>query len=240
MFERFTDRARRVVILAQEEARMLDHNYIGTEHVLLGLIHESEGVASRALESLGVTLQPARDQVQKIIGRGKKTPSGPIPFTPRAKKVLELSLREALQLGDDHIGTEHILLGLLREGEGVAVQILVAMGVDLNHVRRQVIQMAKGEGTRVATPVPAGEGIRVTTPPGPIEAAEAVARQQMRVPLHVWMTSMQSSLDRVVDRLEAIERHLGLKSSAAEADAPPGKAEGEPAEPEGGESPSGE
>ena len=121
MFERFTDRARRVVVLAQDEARMLDHNYVGTEHILLGLIHEGEGVAAKALESLGISLDAVRQQVEEIIGRGQQqAPSGHIPFTPRAKKVLELSLREALQLGHTYIGTEHILLGLIREGDGVA------------------------------------------------------------------------------------------------------------------------
>src|SRR3989440_511155 len=126
MFERFTDRARRVVVLAQEEARMLNHNYIGTEHILLGLIHEGEGVAAKALESLGISLDAVRQQVEEIIGQGQQAPSGHIPFTPRAKKVLELSLREALQLGHNYIGTEHILLGLIREGEGVAAQVLVS------------------------------------------------------------------------------------------------------------------
>src|SRR5262250_3160732 len=144
MFERFTDRARRVVVLAQEEARMLNHNYIGTEHILLGLIHEGEGVAAKALESLGISQEAVRRQVEEIIGQGLQAPSGPIPFTPRAKKVLELSLREALQLGHNYIGTEHILLGLIREGEGVAAQVLVKLGADLNRVRQQVIQLLHG------------------------------------------------------------------------------------------------
>ena len=130
MFERFTDRARRVVVLAQEEARMLNHDYIGTEHILLGLIREGDGVAAKALESLGISLEAVRQQVEEIIGRGQQAPSGHIPFTPRAKKVLELSLREALQLGHNYIGTEHILLGLIREGEGVAAQVLVKLGAD--------------------------------------------------------------------------------------------------------------
>jgi len=145
VFERFTDRARRVVVLAQEEARMLNHNYIGTEHILLGLIHEGEGVAAKALESLGISLEGVRQQVEEIIGQGQSAPSGHIPFTPRAKKVLELSLREALQLGHNYIGTEHILLGLIREGEGVAAQILVKLGADLKRVRQQVIQLLSGE-----------------------------------------------------------------------------------------------
>jgi ATP-dependent Clp protease ATP-binding subunit ClpC len=144
MFERFTDRARRVVVLAQEEARMLNHNYIGTEHILLGLIHEGEGVAAKALESLGISLDAVRQQVEEIIGQGQQAPSGHIPFTPRAKKVLELSLREALQLGHNYIGTEHILLGLIREGDGVAAQVLVKLGADLNRVRQQVIQLLHG------------------------------------------------------------------------------------------------
>src|SRR5262245_27825905 len=144
MFERFTDRARRVVVLAQEEARMLNHNYIGTEHILLGLIHEGEGVAAKALESLGISLEGVRQQVEEIIGQEQQAASGHIPFTPRAKKVLELSLREALQLGHNYIGTEHILLGLIREGEGVAAQVLVKLGADLNRVRQQVIQLLSG------------------------------------------------------------------------------------------------
>ena len=144
MFERFTDRARRVVVLAQEEARLLNHNYIGTEHILLGLIHEGEGVAAKALESLGISLEAVRAQVEEIIGHGGHAPSGHIPFTPRAKKVLELSLREALQLGHNYIGTEHILLGLIREGEGVAAQVLVKLGADLSRVRQQVIQLLSG------------------------------------------------------------------------------------------------
>ena len=144
MFERFTDRARRVVVLAQEEARLLNHDYIGTEHILLGLIHEGEGVAAKALESLGVSLEAVRNQVEEIIGQGGTSPSGHIPFTPRAKKVLELSLREALQLGHNYIGTEHILLGLIREGEGVAAQVLVKLGADLSRVRQQVIQLLSG------------------------------------------------------------------------------------------------
>ncbi|PRZ17769.1 ATP-dependent Clp protease ATP-binding subunit ClpC [Nesterenkonia sandarakina] len=144
MFERFTDRARRVVVLAQEEARMLNHNYIGTEHILLGLIHEGEGVAAKALESLDISLTGVREKVQEKIGPGQNAPSGHIPFTPRAKKVLELSLREALQLGHNYIGTEHILLGLIREGEGVAAQVLVELNADLNKVRQQVIQLLSG------------------------------------------------------------------------------------------------
>jgi ATP-dependent Clp protease ATP-binding subunit ClpA len=144
MFERFTDRARRVVVLGQEEARLLNHDYIGTEHLLLGLIHEGEGVAAKALESLGIRLGAVRSQVEEVIGQGQSAPVGHIPFTPRAKKVLELSLRESQQLGHNYIGTEHILLGLIREGQGVAAQVLVKLGADLSRVRQQVIQLLSG------------------------------------------------------------------------------------------------
>jgi hypothetical protein len=142
VFERFTDRARRVLVLAQEEARILQHDFIGTEHILLGLIHEGDGVAARALEALDVTLEAVRERVEETIG--SSVPSGSPPFTPRAKKVLELSLREALQLGHSYIGTEHLLLGLVREGEGVAAQVLVSLGIDLGRVRQQVIQLMSG------------------------------------------------------------------------------------------------
>jgi ATP-dependent Clp protease ATP-binding subunit ClpC len=142
MFEKFTDPARRVVVLAQEEARMLNHSYIGTEHVLLGLVREGDGIAARVLESFGITLQPARDEIGKIAGRGKKPPAGHIPFTPSAKRALELSLRESLHLRDNFISTEHIMLGLLRQGDGAGVQALVAMGTDLNKLRRAVTETA--------------------------------------------------------------------------------------------------
>ena len=145
MFQRFTDRARRVVVTAQEEARMLNHTNVGTEHILLGLIHEGEGVAAKALESLGIGLDAVRQQVEEIIGQGQHMPSGHIPFTPRAKKVLELSLSEAVQLGHNYVGTEHLLLGLLREGDGVAAQVLVKRGASLNRARQQVIQLISGQ-----------------------------------------------------------------------------------------------
>lgn len=144
MFERYTDRARRVVMLAQEEARMLKHNYIGTEHLLLGMLAEGEGIACQALVSLGIELEEVRNQVRQVIGIGQEAPAGHIPFTPRAKKVMELSLREGLQLGHNYIGTEHILLGLIREGDGVAAQILVKLGAELTRVRQQVIQLLSG------------------------------------------------------------------------------------------------
>jgi ATP-dependent Clp protease ATP-binding subunit ClpC len=165
VFERFTDRARRVVVLAQGEARMLDHNYIGTEHLLLGLIHEGEGVAFKALESLGISLAEVRGDVEEIIGRGQIAPTGHIPFTPRAKKVLELSLREALQLGHNYIGTEHILLGLVREGEGVAAQVLEKRGADLNRVRQAVIEFLSGYvgGTKRGRRAASGETAEFTS-----------------------------------------------------------------------------
>jgi ATP-dependent Clp protease ATP-binding subunit ClpC len=166
MFQRFTDRARRVVVFAQDEARGLNHNWIGTEHLLLAVIREGHGVGAKALESMQISLDAARQQVESLIGRGQNpVADGPIPFTPRAKKVLELSLREALQLGHDYIGTEHILLGLIREGDGVAAQVLVKMGADLNRVRQQVIQVLHGyPGTR-PTPITIGEdlGDRLTS-----------------------------------------------------------------------------
>ena len=150
MFERFTDRARRVVVLAQEEARRLNHNYIGTEHILLGLIQEGEGHAAKALEELSINIDSVRSEVVEIIGEGQQSPSGHIPFTPRAKKVLELSLREALQLGHNYIGTEHILLGLIREGEGVAAQVLKKLGAELSQVRQTVMKLISsyGEGKK--------------------------------------------------------------------------------------------
>jgi ATP-dependent Clp protease ATP-binding subunit ClpA len=146
VFERFSDRARRVVVLAQEEARMLDHDYIGTEHLLLGLVHEGEGIGATTLEAMGVSLEAVRNQVEEIVGRGQVRPSGHIPFTARAKKVLELSLREAVALGHNYIGTEHILLGTIREGEGVAAQILRAMGVDLAAARTEVVRQLGERG----------------------------------------------------------------------------------------------
>jgi ATP-dependent Clp protease ATP-binding subunit ClpC len=161
VFERFTDRARRSVVFAQEEARLLNHNYIGTEHILLGLIHEGEGVAAKALESLNISLEAARQQVEEIIGEGQAALGQHIPFTPRAKKVLELSLREALQLGHNYIGTEHILLGLIREGEGVAVQVLEVLGADRNHVRQTVLELMSGSTGETETA--GGEAVGAVT-----------------------------------------------------------------------------
>ena len=153
MFERFTDRARRVVVLAQVEARMLRHNYIGTEHILLGLIHEGDGIAARALDAMNISLEQVRSAIQEIIGEGHSPPTGHIPFTPRAKKVLELSLREALQLGHNYIGTEHILLGLVREGEGVAAQVLERYGANMDRVRHTVVELLSGYAQTAATAV---------------------------------------------------------------------------------------
>jgi ATP-dependent Clp protease ATP-binding subunit ClpC len=163
VFERFTDRARRVVVLAQEEARMLEHNYIGTEHLLLGLVHEGEGVAALALGALDISLERIRSDVQAIVGRGQTTTASHthIPFTPRAKKVLELSLREALQLGHNYIGTEHILLGLVREGEGVAAQVLERLGADLERVRQTVIELMPGSSESAGRPPRRRRGRRI-------------------------------------------------------------------------------
>src|SRR5919199_6212069 len=158
MFERFTERARKVVVVAQDEARHFNRNYIGTEHLLLGLLREDEGVAARALSSLNVTLDDVREQVESIVGYGEEGTGGQAPFTPRAKKGLELSLREALQLGHNYIGTEHILLGLIREGEGVAAQVLVKLGADLNRVRQQVIQLLSGYAGKEGATAGAGPG----------------------------------------------------------------------------------
>ncbi|TCC21139.1 ATP-dependent Clp protease ATP-binding subunit [Kribbella speibonae] len=201
MFERFTDRARRVVVLAQEEARMLSHNYIGTEHILLGLIHEGEGVAAKALESLGISLEAVRSQVEEIIGQGQQAPSGHIPFTPRAKKVLELSLREALQLGHNYIGTEHILLGLIREGEGVAAQVLVKLGADLNKVRQQVIQLLSGYQGKESSP-------QGTAPEG-APSSSLVLDQFGR---NYTQSAREAKLDPVIGRETEIERVMQVLS----------------------------
>jgi ATP-dependent Clp protease ATP-binding subunit ClpC len=201
MFERFTDRARRVVVLAQEEARMLNHNYIGTEHILLGLIHEGEGVAAKALESLGISLEAVRAQVEEIIGQGQQAPSGHIPFTPRAKKVLELSLREALQLGHNYIGTEHILLGLIREGEGVAAQVLVKLGADLNRVRQQVIQLLSGY-----------QGKEAATSSGPAEGTPSTSLVLDQFGRNLTAAAREGKLDPVIGREKEIERVMQILS----------------------------
>jgi len=196
MFERFSDRARRVVVLAQEEARMLEHNYIGTEHLLLGLIHEGEGVAAKALQALGIDLAAVRREVEAIVGRGQQPTSGHIPFTTRAKKSLELALREMVQLGHDYIGTEHLLLGLVREGDGVAAQVLRRRGVELNAVRQEVIRQLHG--------YPAGEGrgrrrVLWARSGGEGSVVEEISRQ----------------LRAIGVRLSAIEEKLGIEESPA-------------------------
>src|SRR5215467_1394669 len=205
MFERFTDRARRVVVLAQDEARVLNHDYIGTEHILLGLIQEGEGVAAKALESLGISLEAVRQQVEEIIGHGQQAPSGHIPFTPRAKKVLELSLREALQLGHNYIGTEHILLGLIREGEGVAAQVLVKLGAELTRVRQQVIQLLSGyQGKETAEAGTGGRGGESGNP-----STSLVLDQFGR---NLTAAAMEGKLDPVIGREKEIERVMQVLS----------------------------
>ena len=207
MFERFTDRARRVVVLAQEEARLLNHNYIGTEHILLGLIHEGEGVAAKALESLGISLEAVRSQVEEIIGQGGSSPSGHIPFTPRAKKVLELSLREALQLGHNYIGTEHILLGLIREGEGVAAQVLVKLGADLSRVRQQVIQLLSGYSG------PGGqEKAGATTGGSSEQSAQSGSLVLDQFGRNLTQLAREKKLDPVIGRVRETERVMQILS----------------------------
>ena len=202
MFDRFTDRARRVIVLAQDEARMLNHNYIGTEHILLGLIHEGEGVAAKALEALGISLEAVREQVEEIIGQGQQAPTGHIPFTPRAKKVLELSMREALQINHPYIGTEHILLGLIREGEGVAAQVLIKLGADLNRVRNQVLQLLSGfQGKEAAT-----AGAPET---GPQQQGSSILDQFGR---NLTQAARENKLDPVIGREKEIERVMTVLS----------------------------
>lgn len=215
MFERFTDRARRVVVLAQEEARALNHNYIGTEHILLGLIQEGEGVAAKALESMGISLDAVRTEVKDIIGTGGHPPSGYIPFTPRAKKVLELALREALQLGHKYIGTEHILLGLIREGEGVAAQVLVKLGADLSRVRQQVIQLLSGyEGNEEeGGGEPAAAGVGSTgegAPSRPGQKSNSLVLDQFG--RNLTQAAKDGKLDPVVGRENEIERVMQVLS----------------------------
>jgi ATP-dependent Clp protease ATP-binding subunit ClpC len=212
MFERFTDRARRVIVLAQQEARTLNHNYIGTEHLLLGLLADAGGTAARALESLGVTLDAAREQVREMLGEGQHVQQGHIPFTPRAKKVLELSLREALNLGDDHIGTEHLLLGLLAEADGVGAQIVVRLGASRRAVVDKVIELTGAEPDPAAAEIgPRPRGARV----------RGVALSEVR--------DLLASIDR---RLSALERHLGVAAAPDEPAAPRAAAPDEPAPPQ--------
>ncbi|APT83429.1 ATP-dependent Clp protease ATP-binding subunit [Corynebacterium ammoniagenes] len=220
MFERFTDRARRVIVLAQEEARMLNHNYIGTEHILLGLIQEGEGVAAKALESMGISLEDVRGEVEAIIGHGTQPHNGHVPFTPRAKKVLELSLREGLQMGHKYIGTEFLLLGLIREGEGVAAQVLTKLGADLPRVRQQVIQLLSGyEGNQGdkpeagSGPVGAGTGQQNPGRQGPGgqgERSNSLVLDQFG--RNLTQAAKDGKLDPVVGRESEIERIMQVLS----------------------------
>jgi|HubBroStandDraft_1064217.scaffolds.fasta_scaffold60686_2 ATP-dependent Clp protease ATP-binding subunit ClpA len=192
MFERFTNQARRVVVLAQEESRSLNHNYIGTEHLVLGILREGQGTGAKALESLDVTVAAARGEVETRIGRGDQQQSGHIPFTPRAKKALELSLRESLALGHDYIGTGHLVLGLIRKGDGVGVEILVGLGTDLNVLRARVIELLPND-----TEEGGASGPRTRT----VMRAERLSG------------AVQGLLDSIDARLTMIERHLGITRS---------------------------
>ena len=212
MFERFSDRARRAIVHAQEEARLLNHDYIGTEHMLLGLLAERGSAAARALDSLNVTLEAAREQVREIVGQGSQEQGqrGHIPFTPRAKKVLELSLRESLSLRSEIIGTEHLLLGLIAEGDGVGAQILDRLGAPAETVRERVVELAKTE------PDPETEPAGGSAGPAPATLQARSVRLRMESLSEV--RDLLKSIDR---RLSAIERHLGIASAAA--DPPPGE-----------------
>jgi ATP-dependent Clp protease ATP-binding subunit ClpC len=205
VFERFTDRARRVLVLAQEEARLLNHSFIGTEHILLGLIHEGEGVAAKALDAMGITLEAVREKVEETIGMTGNPPSGSPPFTPRAKKVLELSLREALQLGHSYIGTEHMLLGLVREGEGVAAQVLVSLGADLARVRQQVIQMMSGYQGKETAGAGAGSGPAQESAGGGSAVLDQFGRNLTQL-------AKEGKLDPLVGRDSEIERVMQVLS----------------------------
>ena len=213
MFEKFTDRARRVVVLAQEEARLLRHDYIGTEHLLLGLIHEGAAVAARALESLEITLDAVRAEVEEIIGAGSSAPQGHIPFTPRAKKVLELSLREAQSLGHEYIRPEHILLGLLREGEGVAVQVLVRLGTDLNRVRQRVIQLMRAEDSE-----PEGGG-------PDSEPRPPLARYRAPLEILTRLDGIESRLNGIESWLKELELSVGTRTGRSDPPDPPAAAD---------------
>jgi ATP-dependent Clp protease ATP-binding subunit ClpA len=245
MFERFTERSRRVVVLAQEESRMLDHNYIGTEHLLLGLIHEGDGIAAQVIELTGLTLDTARAEVEAIIGRGASAPSGHIPFTARAKTVLELALREALALKKSYIGPEHILLGLIREKDGVGAQILERLGAPLPVLRAQVIELAAGEATEpgqdeslgaewlAALSQGAGAGFRrrarAVAEVTAVAAAQAEqAAQSMEVVRSLIVSEFRETLASLGEtlaaldlRMGAIERQLGIAAAAPEDSAAP-------------------
>ncbi len=211
MFERFTSQSRRVIVLAQEEARILNHNYIGTEHLLLGLLHEGRSAAARTLTAAGITLEAARREVEGIIGRGEQPPSGHIPFTPRAKKCLELSLREALQLGHGYIGTGHVLLGMLREGAGVAIQVLGMLGADLGQLRDQV--------TTELEEYPEDQDV-----PGEL--------REVRLRVRPRDDAIQGLLEAIDTRLSSIERHLGITVEGDVEGDTGGSGEEDPAEPQ--------
>jgi ATP-dependent Clp protease ATP-binding subunit ClpC len=237
MFERFTERARRVIVLAQEEARVLQHNYIGTEHLLLGLVADGQGIAAQALEAMDISLEVVREQVELVVRPGQKPLSGHIPFTPRAKKVLELALREALQLGDNYIGTEHILLGMLAEGDGVAAQVLTGLGVQPSVLRIQVISLSPGRSPREVEV--SGPGL---TGGGSLAGRRRVAQAG---PFPLPRLAIEARLQELSARLDTIEAHLGIsrpaeQSSAATEVAGGGPAVGEstvrPADPDRGES----
>ena len=201
MFERFTERARQVVVLAQDEARALKHNYIGTEHILLGLLREEEGLAARVLEQLDITVEEVRAQVARIVGQGDEVTTGQIPFTPRAKKVLELALREALSLGHNYIGTEHILLGLVRENEGVAARILLDFDADAEKIRNEIIRMLSGPGRRQS-----GSG----TPAAGEKAKSSKLLDQFG--RNLTKAATDGKLDPVVGRQNEIERVMQILS----------------------------
>ncbi len=249
MFERFTERSRRVVVLAQEESRMLDHNYIGTEHILLGLIHEGDSIAARAIESTGLTLDAARAEIESMIGRGASTPMGHIPFTPRAKNVLELALREALALKKSYIGPEHILLGLIREGDGLGAQILERLGAPAPVLRTQVIELAVAEPTVPDEPLgaewlpaaarEAGAGLRrqaraVSAAQAQIISAEMISAQALVVSeFRETLASLDGTLESLGRRLTVIERQLGITpAEPGELADPAGGAEPEEGPPE--------
>ena len=209
MFERFTEKARRVVVYAQEDARMLNQNYIGTEHLLLGLIREQDGIAAKALESLNISLEDVHAQVEDLIGRGTFVPTGHIPFTPRAKKVLELSLREALQLGHNYIGTEHILLGLVRENEGVAARILLDFDADSEKIRNEVIRMLSGPGGRRQGSGSGSGGAQAPSGSGEGKKSSKLLDQFGR---NLTKLAAEGKLDPVVGRETEIERIMQILS----------------------------
>jgi ATP-dependent Clp protease ATP-binding subunit ClpC len=199
MFERFTDRARHVVVLAQDEARLLKHEYIGTEHLLLGLLREDDGMAIQVLQSAGVAPGDTRTRVLARVQAGRKSPPGHIPFTPQAKKALEMSLRESLELGDSYIGTEHLLLGLAREGHGVASQVLTAQNTDLGVIRRQVLRLRSSD----AEPEP--------MPPGALTGGSRAASERVS---RVAMAGQNARLDEVISRLDEISERLAVVEQA--------------------------